>query len=774
MKFTKGFWWLRDGIVANHPAEVYETEVREDQLEVFAPVQAIENRGSTLNCPMINASFSSPMEGVIRVRLSHYAGAAKSGPAYELNDEKPAVNVKETDDEIVFSSGELSAHISLKKKAWGIEFKDGDRLLTNSGFNNVGYMVDNNTNTVYMKEELNIGVGECIYGLGERFTPFVKNGQIVDIWNDDGGTASEISYKNIPFYLSSKGYGVYVNHPEKVSFEVGSEKVERVGFSVEGEYLEYYVFAGPSPSQILNRFTSLTGRPGLPPQWSFGLWLTTSFTTDYDEKTVTEFVTGMEKRDLPLHVFHFDCFWMKGFHWIDLEWDPVVFPDPKGMLKRLKDRGLKICVWINPYIAQRSSMFTEAMGKGYLLMKADGSVYQRDMWQAGMGLIDFTNPAATNWYKERLGVLVDMGVDSFKTDFGEQIPTDVVYSDGSDPIKMHNYYTHLYNESVFEILEEKLGHGEAVLFARSATVGGQKFPVHWGGDCVASYESMAESLRGGLSLCLSGFGFWSHDMGGFESTASPDVYKRWIAFGLLSSHSRLHGSQSYRVPWLYDEESVDVLRYFTKLKCKMMPYLYQKAAEAHHKGQPVMRAMCFEFPGDPGCSMIDRQYMLGEALMVAPIFNSEGQAEYFLPEGKWTHFITGKELRGGRWVREEVNYLDIPLLARENSVIPIGANDSIPDYELSEDVTFYVFNLGDGIEVESIVPDSKANPATVLNIVRRGDQVTITPKKVSGNWKVLLRNIDSIKTVKGGKSTKSSEGSMICPDDIQSDVIIKI
>ena len=234
-----------------------------------------------------------------------------------------------------------------------------------------------------------------------------------------------------------------------------------------------------------------------------------------------------------------------------------------------------------------------------------------------MAVVDFTNPAACEWYKGHLKRLINMGVDCFKSDFGERIPTDVVYFDGSDPVKMHNYYALLYNKAVFEALEEDLGKGNAVLFARSATAGGQQFPVHWGGDCSATYPSMAESLRGGLSLCLSGFGFWSHDIGGFEDTATPDLYKRWAAFGLLSSHSRLHGSKSYRVPWLFDEEAVDVLRYFTKLKCCLMPYIFAAACEAAKQGIPVMRAMMLEFPDDPGCDYLDLQYMLGESLLVA-------------------------------------------------------------------------------------------------------------------------------------------------------------
>ena len=270
-----------------------------------------------------------------------------------------------------------------------------------------------------------------------------------------------------------------------------------------------------------------------------------------------------------------------------------------------------------------------------------------------MAIVDFTNPSACKWFQDKLEILLDMGVDCFKTDFGERIPTDCVYFNGMDPVKMHNYYTYLYNKTVFELLERKRGKNEAVLFARSATVGGQKFPVHWGGDCWSDYESMEQSLRGGLSLQMCGFGFWSHDIGGFESTSTPDVYKRWCAFGLLSSHSRLHGSTSYRVPWAYDEEAVDVVRVFTRLKAKLMPYLWNTALTAHRMGIPSMRAMVLEFAKDKMCNYLDRQYMLGDALLVAPIFNEEGIGEYYLPDssvcpGLWTDFFTGERMEGGR------------------------------------------------------------------------------------------------------------------------------
>src|SRR3954469_16933568 len=562
MKFTDGFWLMRPGVTAAYAAEAYDAEADGGSLTVTAPVRPIRGRGDTLNMPVLAFRFTSPLRDVVGVEVTHFAGTVDRGPHFELASDGSAPHATADGDEWELRNGELG--VRLRRGApWQLDFAAGDRVLTSSGHKSVAFATTADGGH-HMLAQLSLGVGEHVYGLGERFTAFVKNGQVVDIWNADGGTGSEQAYKNVPFYLTDRGYGVFVDTPAVISLEVASENVNRVQFSVEAQTLRYFVIHGSTPAEILERYTALTGRPALPPAWSFGLWLSTSFTTDYDEATVTSFIDGMRERELPLSVFHFDCFWMREFNWCDFRWDPRVFPDPEGMLTRLKDKGLRICVWINPYIAQRSPLFAEGRALGHLLRRPDGSVWQWDLWQPGMALVDFTSPAARDWYASKLEALLAQGVDCFKTDFGERVPLDVEWSDGSDPERMHNYYSYLYNQTVFDVLRKHRGEEEAVVFARSATAGSQQFPVHWGGDCEATYESMAESLRGGLSLGLSGFGYWSHDIGGFEGTPTPALFKRWIAFGLLSSHSRLHGSSSYRVPWLFDEESVDVLRLFTR------------------------------------------------------------------------------------------------------------------------------------------------------------------------------------------------------------------
>ncbi len=754
MKFTDGYWEIRPGHAPCYAVQPHQVESDANKLTVYAATKRLTGRGDTLNLPLITVQFSAPTEDVIRVRVFHHKGKQNPGPEFALLEtDSPQPVVVDEKQFATLTSGRLSVRIH-KGDSWQVEYQAENRALTSSGWRSLGFV--DTPEGRFIHEQLSLGVGECIYGLGERFTPFVKNGQVVEMWNEDGGTSSELAYKNTPFYITNRNYGVFVNHPEKVSFEVASEKVERVQFSVPGEVLEYFVIYGATPRDVLERYTALTGRPALPPAWSFGLWLSTSFTTNYDEATVTGFIRQMKARGIPLHVFHFDCFWMKEFRWCDFTWDERCFPDPVGMLQRLKEHGVRICVWINPYIAQRSALFDEAAGAGYLLKKPNGDIWQWDKWQAGMGIVDFTNPAACAWFQSKLRALLEMGVDAFKTDFGERIPTDVAYFDGSDPLKMHNYYSYLYNKTVFDLLKETRGEGEAVLFARSSTAGGQQFPVHWGGDCTATFESMAESLRGGLSLALSGFGFWSHDIGGFEQTPlSPGeragakesaVYKRWVAFGLLSSHSRLHGSTSYRVPWAYDEEAVEVLAKFTRLKCRLMPYLYRAAIQSHKKGTPMLRAMVFEFPNDPACDTLDRQYMLGDSLLVAPIFSANNVVDYYIPAGRWTNILDGKVVEGPRWVRETHDFLSLPLLARPGSVIPFGGDDEHPDYDYSQGVTLNIYELQDGHQIRAEIPNTRGEIESRFEVRREAGTISIIPQGAPKSWKALLVNIYEAKS----------------------------
>ncbi len=740
MKFCDGAWLMQQGVKGYYTSEVRSYSITENEVVIYAPFSPIRHRGDTLTGPLFTISITSPYEDVIKLNLMHFK-QKKKAPSYELTMNPLPLKVDDQEDKLAITTGNTTVIIS--KQEFKIEYFFKANLITSSTGRSLGMMQIDEKDT-YMVEALNLAVNEKIYGLGERFSEYVKNGQSIEMWNRDGGTGTEQSYKNIPFYLSSKGYGLLVNDSNKVSFEVASEKVSKIQFSTPGESLEYLFFPGENPKEVLKKYTAISGLPTMPPAWSFGLWLTTSFTTNYDEQTVTSFIDGMAERNLPLHTFHFDCFWMKEYEWCNFQWDDAVFPDPENMLKRLKAKGLHICVWINPYIGQKSPLYDEGLEHGYFIKTTSGDTWQWDLWQPGMAIVDFTNPAATKWYLDYLEALLDMGVDCFKTDFGERIPTEnVCYFDGSDPDKMHNYYAYLYNKVVFELLERKLGTGKACLFARSASVGSQKFPVHWGGDCTSQFESMAESLRGGLSLCMSGFGFWSHDIGGFENTSTSDVYKRWLAFGLLSSHSRLHGSQSYRVPWAYDEESVDVCRHFTNLKCRLMPYMYTQAILTTKTGTPMMRSMFLEYPEDLTCRTLDLQYFLGDSLLVSPIFNDAGHSDYYIPEGTFTHLLSNETKEGCSYYSEDFDYFSLPLFVKPNTILPLGNNDQRPDYDYLDQVEYHVFALDDTVTINLPVYNVENECEETISLEKTGTSIQVS-RQSSKEASIILRGISAI------------------------------
>ncbi|KAF9028284.1 hypothetical protein BDZ89DRAFT_1133744 [Hymenopellis radicata] len=771
VKFSTGMWENSPSVAISWATEIVKSEALKDRLRCVATTRKIYHRGDTLNAPTITMECSSPLPDVIHLEAYHWKAHAPTaqGPHYEVF---PTIDVKEvasirkdgiqatkTETGLTLYTNTLTAAFDTRPGQFNFDIRShgarsptgitssNDYLLTQLGWRSVGYvkrdtnlqhpnlnLVDPDKGDMWMTMQFQISVGEKIYGLGERFGPFVKNGQGVEMWNEDAGTSSELTYKNVPFFLSSRGYGVNYSRQHICSYEAAS----------------VYVVHGPSPSAILQRYTAITGRPALPPPWTFNLWLSTSFTTNYDESTVNEFLKGMQDRDISVGVFHFDCFWMKAFQWCDYEFDSDYFPDAKGQLTRLHEKGYKVCVWINPYIAQESKIFDEGVEGGYFVKKRDGS-------QAGMAFVDFTNPAACKWYQSKLKGLMDLGVDCFKTDFGERIPTgNVVYFDGSNPEKMHNYYSFLYNKVTFEVVEEYKGKNQAVLFARSATAGGQRFPVHWGGDPMSTFEAMAETLRGGMSLGLCGFGYWAHDIGGFEGTPDPALYKRWFAFGALSSHSRLHGSGSFRVPWVLDPsgEADRVLKKFIDLKLSLMPYLYATAIATHETGIPMMRPLFVEFPEDPTCWNVDTQFMLGPNLMVCPVFNAEGRVQFYVPEGKWYALLDGKVRTGPKWYTETHDFMSLPLLLRPGSAVVLGKYEGggerkLAVYDYANEVAVLVNPGADTVDVHVNVPDSQA-PGKIAAVLRvRGTAEDVTVEVVEGALKgeYKVEKVDVTKAV---------------------------
>lgn len=724
MKYLNGNWLVKDGFSIDYGQCIYDSRIEDNKLTLWVPFKEITDPGMTLDDGMITLEISSPRENIINTKIINYRGSVDHGPNFKLNQDKNiSPEIKETVDKFIFKSGKTKLEISKGSQILFHYFYENE-LKAEVAARSIARIFDPDSN-VHMSNSFVLEPGEKIYGLGERFSNFVKNGQEIEMWNADGGTETMQSYKNIPLYLSNRKYGIFVDSSEKVSYEIASQQVDRVEFSVPDQTLSYYFIGGSDNKEVLDHYTALTGRPPLLPAWSYGLWLTKSFTTKYDEQTVMSFINGMLKRKIPLSVFHFDCCWMKPTEWCNFEWDPDIFPDPEGLLKKIHNKGIKICVWINPYIAQKSRLFDEGMKNGYFIKKTNGDIWQWDKWQAGMAIVDFTNPDAISWYQGYLKELLSQGVDVFKTDFGERIPSKgVKFFDGSDPKKMHNYYTLLYNKVVTETIADVKGEKEALVFARSATVGSQCYPVHWGGDSSSNYSSMAETLRSGLSFGMSGFGYWSHDISGFEASATPDLYRRWTQFGLLSSHSRYHGSTTYKVPWLYGEKSVENTKKYTNLKLKLLPYLMAMSNEVHYHGTPILRSMVLEFPDDPGCEDLDMQYMLGSNLLVAPIFNDQGLATFYVPkaEGTWISILAGKAYEGGKWYKEKFDDITLPLLARPNSVIVTGRYNNETMYDYTDHPIVNVYEMKDG-KISTIITNNYGEKLGTIVVEKKDGKI---------------------------------------------------
>jgi alpha-D-xyloside xylohydrolase len=513
---------------------------------------------------------------------------------------------------------------------------------------------------------------EGVFGFGERFLALDKVGQTVDLDVVEAmGTTTPRSYKSIPFFWTTRGWGLFLNHSARITCWVGSRAAADLQLAVEDDFLDYYLFVG-TPKEILARYAELTGRSAMPPRWSFGFWQSKISYRSADEALAV--VRANREHGIPTDVLHLDTHWFARDWCCDLEFDRERFPDPAGFLKQMTELGVKVSLWQLPYIPEGSKFFDELLAVDGFVKTRDGELYDVGIcytpgFSGRVGCIDFTNPEAVRVYQSHLRRLFDLGARVIKADFGEQAPLDGVYHDGTPGHRMHNLYPLLYNRAVAEATEEATG--ESILWARSTWAGSQRYPLHWGGDSSANWHNLGPQIAGGLSLGLSGFPFWSMDIGGFFGEASGPLLVRWMQAGVFFSHPRIHGTGD-RELWKRDPETLRICRDYVRLHYRLLPYFWATARECVERALPVSRALVLEFPDDPTTRGIGDQWLLGEWLLVAPILDESGRRRVYLPEGAWTDWWTGERTTGPRWIDVEVDLATLPLWLREGAVIPLA------------------------------------------------------------------------------------------------------
>lgn len=520
---------------------------------------------------------------------------------------------------------------------------------------------------------------ECFAGTGERFTKMDLSGHTFFLKNQDGqGVNNRRTYKNIPFYLSSRMYGTFYHTCAHSKLSLAHVSTRSVEFLSDQAMIDAFIIAGDTVEEILRGYRDLTGYPSMPPLWSFGIWM--SRMTYFSADEVDEICDRLRAEHYPCDVIHLDTGWFRTDWLCEWKFNEKRFPDPKGFIHSLKDKGFRVSLWQLPYVAEDAEQIDEARENDYIapLTKQQASEGSNFSALDYAGTIDFTYPKATEWYKGLLKNLLDMGVVCIKTDFGENIHMDAKYK-GMSPELLNNLYALLYQKAAYEVTKEVTGDG--IVWARAAWAGCQRYPLHWGGDSCSSWDGMAGSLKGGLHFGLSGFAFWSHDVPGFHtlpnfmnSIVDDKVYMRWTQFGVFSSHMRYHGTNK-REPWFYPAIAPMVKKWW-KLRYKLLPYIYEQSKKATHSGYAVLRALIFEHPADKMCWHIDDEYYFGDDFLVAPVMNSEDCRDVYLPEGEWVNFFTGERIRGGQWLKGVKVPLDeMSVYVREGAVIPVYPED---------------------------------------------------------------------------------------------------
>ncbi|WP_379342232.1 alpha-xylosidase [Paenibacillus sp. GCM10027629] len=625
--------------------------------------------------PVSEFKLSFLSERTVRLQI-HSRQGMKSDIKSSLMLDEQAVNeltnwkVERRENAIVYTSS--AGSVTVQENPWKIIVRDASgRIVTETrhftdsksllNANGLPFSFKRNSDDMgnRMAASFLLHPDEKIYGTGESFTRLNKRGLKVNLFTTDAlSVQTQKMYKPIPFFTSSRGYGMFVHTSTPLTFDFGAAYDDTNTLYTGDEQLDIFLFIG-SPKEVLSEYTRLTGRSPLPPLWTFGLWM--SRITYGNEQEVREVAAQLKDNSIPSDVIHLDTGWFEKEWRCNYEFSEERFDDPERMISDLKEQGYRISLWQLPYFTPTNELFAEIVNNGYAVLTADGRLPTDD------AILDFSNPEAVSWYKERLAGLLRLGVGAIKVDFGEGAPLNGQYASGKSGFHEHNLYPLRYNRAAAEITEAV--SGQSIIWARSAWAGSQRYPIHWGGDAENTNSAMMATLRAGLSLGLCGFSFWSHDIGGFVHSSPEELYRRWLPFGLLTSHSRCHGAPP-REPWAYSTEFMDMFRRIVELKYELMPYIYTQAKLSSEFGYPMLRTLFFEFPDDPGSWLVEDQYMFGSDLLVAPLFEESDSRQVYLPPGEWIDYQTGKRYRGGEWHCIATNQLPIVILVKSGAVIP--------------------------------------------------------------------------------------------------------
>ena len=575
----------------------------------------------------------------------------------------------QTSDAITYSSD--YGTIEIRKYPWRIVVKDKNgKILTQTR-----HIIDNDSTQVKLlpfnfikrgsdnsrsiNPVFSLSPGERIYGCGESFTSLNKVGQKVHLSvTDPQGPETDGQYKPVPFFFSNRGYGIFMHTSAPVTCDFGSSYIGADRLFMADEMMDFFIFFG-EPKDILDEYTNVTGKSPMLPLWSFGTWM--SRITYFSQEEGLEIARQLRAHQIPSDVIHFDTGWF-GVDWqCDYQFAKDRFEDPAGMLRTLADDGFHTCLWQLPYFTPKNSLFKEIIANGLNVKNFNGGMPYED------AVLDFSNPDAVSWYQEKISGLLKQGVSTIKCDFGEAAPYNGIYHSGKSGLYEHNLYPLRYNKALWEAVEKQYP-GEGIIWARSAWAGSQRYALHWGGDAATTNIGMLGDLRGGLSFGLSGFSFWSHDMGGFVTASPEDIYRRWLPFGFLSSHTRAHGAPPTE-PWLISEDFTKAFRECAEMKYKLMPYVYAQAKDCSNRGLPMVRALFVEFPHDHGAWLVEDEYMFGSQILVAPLLESGSEREVYLPKGKWIDYQDGKVYDSG-FQTIKAGKIPAVILVRDGSIIP--------------------------------------------------------------------------------------------------------